>query len=174
MQMEKVSVDQLLEDALASAVLLARPFEVRLESKISAYGQVLGDAARLHQLLGILVDNAVRHSDRGAGVAFEAEVEARHLVLRVRDHGPGIPEDELTHIFERFYRGRRDRQAEGSGLGLAIARWIVEEHRGQITVRSAAGVGSEFTVVLPLLPAERRVPMTRAVEAGGEPAPQIE
>ena len=174
MQMEEVSVDQLLENALASARLLARPFDVRLESKISAYGHVLGDAARLHQLLGILVDNAVRHSDRGAAVTFEAEAEARHLVLRVRDHGPGIPEDELPHIFERFYRGSRDRQVEGSGLGLAIARWIVEEHRGQISVRSAAAVGSEFTVVLPLLPAERRVPLTRAVEAGGEPASQIE
>jgi len=73
-------------------------------------------------------------------------------VAVVEDTGPGIPENELPHIFERFFRGNKPRemQISGTGLGLAIVKEIVELHGGQVTVKSKVGVGTAFTVLLPL------------------------
>ena len=109
---------------------------------------VLVDADRVHQVLINLLDNAVKFTPPGGRVAVSLDMNA----VAVADTGPGIPADELLHIFERFYRGDRSRArqgSDGSGLGLAIAKAIVEAHGGRIWVTSEPGKGSTFYSAFP-------------------------
>jgi signal transduction histidine kinase len=109
---------------------------------------VLGDPARLRQLVMILVDNAIRHSatDGRVGVAVRADSGGASLV--VEDDGPGIRSEDLPHLFERFYRAQ-GAPGGGSGLGLAIAAWIVDRHGGRIEATNRAEGGARFVVRLP-------------------------
>jgi signal transduction histidine kinase len=147
---EPLAVGALLEEAVSSGRLLAVARGVELEAHLEATGMVRGDEVRLRQLFTILLDNATRFSEPPNPVVLRAAAVDSRLRVTVSDRGPGIAESELPRIFNRFYRGADQRQNEGSGLGLAIARWIVQEHGGTISVRSQVGVGSEFTVELPL------------------------
>lgn len=110
-----------------------------------------GDPDRLHQVLGNLVDNAVRHSPDGGQVTIAARaLRGRRAEVAVSDQGPGIPPDELERVFERFFRTDRSRTGSdgGTGLGLAIARSIVDAHGGSIRATNGP-VGSRFVVELP-------------------------
>ncbi len=109
------------------------------------------DRERLVQLLTNLIGNALKFTPRGGAVAVELSQGDEADTIEVRDTGPGIPPDELPHIFERFYRGTNtgDARASGSGLGLAIVRSIVEMHHGTIDVASVIGDGTVFRIHLP-------------------------
>ena len=112
---------------------------------------VLGDPDHLKQLLLILADNAVKYTPAGGRVSLSAHRQNGSLRLVVADSGIGIGPEERERIFERFYRADPARSPGGAGLGLAIARWIAEEHGGDIEVQSSPGQGSTFTVRLPAL-----------------------
>ena len=110
------------------------------------------DRDRMAQVLGNLVDNALRHTSPGGAVTLRAEARGRAVRLVVSDTGEGIGAEHLTHVFERFYRvdTARDRASGGSGIGLAITRALVEAHGGTITAHSdGLGAGSRFEIVLP-------------------------
>ena len=109
------------------------------------------DPMRIRQVLVNLLSNALRYTPGDMEIRVELEVWKRMLVLRVLDRGPGIPEDELPHLFERFYRGdeARTRATGGSGLGLAIAKQWVEAHGGKITASNRSEGGACFTILLP-------------------------
>lgn len=109
------------------------------------------DPARMRQVIGNLVTNALRHTAAGGSVTLEADRDGDGVELRVRDTGSGIAGEDLPHIFDRFYRGdvARDARRAASGLGLAIARSLVEMHGGTIGVESTPGEGSTFTIRLP-------------------------
>ncbi len=117
---------------------------------------VLGDEAALRRVLNVLLDNAFKYTPCPGGmVRLSAEGRDGCAVISVGDNGFGIPEEEQGRIFERFYRVDKARTHDlgGAGLGLSIAQWIVEQHRGRITVESTPGAGSIFRVELPLAPA---------------------
>jgi signal transduction histidine kinase len=109
------------------------------------------DRERLNQLLTNLVGNALKFTPRGGEIVVALAEAPENAVVEVRDSGPGIPETELPHVFDRFFRGTNvgEARASGSGLGLAIVRSIVEMHGGSIRVASSVGRGSTFTVELP-------------------------
>lgn len=109
------------------------------------------DPDRLLQVLGNVVGNALRHTPDGGRIELSSFYDDGRVLLRVKDSGPGIPVDDLPHIFERFYRGDAARPTadSSSGLGLAIARSLVEAHGGQIMAENVAG-GALFTIELPL------------------------
>jgi heavy metal sensor kinase len=130
---------------------------------------VLGSRDALQELLLILVDNALKYTPAGGEVTLGVERQDGEYALRVRDTGVGIAPEDLPHIFERFYRARHVRQHDGTGLGLAIAHWIAEQHGGRITVESALGQGSTFTVWLPI-PAAEPAPAPAAPASSAEPA----
>jgi two-component system OmpR family sensor kinase len=116
--------------------------------------EVVGDADRLGQVFGNLVDNALKHArdeNSGGRVVLQAEHQQALVVCSVTDNGPGIPAEDLSRIFERFYQvdKSRVRRASGAGLGLAIAKEIVQAHGGQIRAESVEGLGTRFTVRLP-------------------------
>ncbi len=118
--------------------------------------QVVGDAARLTQALREILENAIVFSPAGAEVRITAEPAGNHppqwLVITVHDSGPGITEEEMPYIFERFFRGRLadSGHTPGTGLGLSIADEIIRAHGGKITVESKVNQGSHFMLWLPL------------------------
>jgi two-component system, OmpR family, sensor histidine kinase CiaH len=111
--------------------------------------EVEGDALRLRQLVTILVDNAVAHTPPGGGVTVRVRPEGESAVLTVDDSGPGIRDQDLPRVFERFWRAD-NAPAGGTGLGLAIAAWIVERHGGRIAASNRPEGGARFEARIPL------------------------
>lgn len=110
------------------------------------------DPLRLAQILGNLLDNALRHTPPGGVVEITATAADREVIIAVTDNGDGIAAEHLPHVFERFYRAdaARDRQHGGAGIGLAIVKALTEAHGGRITAASRGpGLGSTFTIRLP-------------------------
>lgn len=114
--------------------------------------QVFIDRKRIHQLMVLLIDNAMKYSDEDAVVAISATIEKKKLVLTVADTGRGISEEAKKHVFDRFYREDKtgNRETGGTGLGLSIAEWVVHAHNGKIIVLDNKPKGTIFKVTLPL------------------------
>jgi two-component system NtrC family sensor kinase len=111
---------------------------------------VRGDPYRLRQMIGNLVDNAIKYTPAGGQIVVAAVVEGDQVILRVSDSGPGIPAADQPYIFDRFFRASNvPDDTGGTGLGLAIVKSIVDTHQGRIWVDSELGRGTIFTVVLP-------------------------
>ncbi len=110
----------------------------------------------LYQIVFNLMENGIKYNVPGGSLTVCAHQQEDNALLTIRDTGMGIPEDALTHIFERFYRvdKARSRQTGGSGLGLAIVRAIVQRNRGEITVDSTLGQGTTFTITFPAFDTE--------------------
>ena len=133
--------------------------ELVLENPPPALPGITIDPDRIAQVLGNLVDNALRHTPAGGRVALSAARVPDGVSLTVADTGEGIAAEHLPHVFERFYRAdtARDRHSGGSGIGLAITRAIVEAHGGTVSAQSPGrGGGSRFVVTLPVRPTEPR------------------
>lgn len=150
---QQVELDTLLLDALQQLQVLARG---KVQLRLEEIDQVLvcGDPDRLKQVLVNLIGNAINYTPSGGEVVVSLGKQANRARLTVSDTGPGIPPEDLPHIFERFYRGEksrtRSRDGKGFGLGLSIAYWIVRNHGGLIEVASRQPQGTTFTVWLPL------------------------
>ncbi|MDF2571913.1 MAG: sasA 17 [Sporomusa sp.] len=125
---------------------------ISLVAKIEANVEVVGDKDRLHQLMVILLDNAFKFTSAGGQVTVDCYIANKNAIISVRDTGVGIVPENISRIFDRFFRGdkSRSRNSGGTGLGLAIAKWIVEKHGGKIDVKSALGKGTNFIVSLPI------------------------
>lgn len=146
-------LSDVVTEAADLIVALAEPADLAVDVAIESGIFVRGDAVRLQQVVLNLGENAVKYSQPGGRVTIGLTRDDAQAVLTVTDTGVGIAEEDLPHIFERFYRSRRPAQrAEGTGLGLAIARRTVEAHGGRIAVQSRPGAGASFSVRLPLAP----------------------
>ena len=152
-----VELDTLLLEVLNQMNVLARD-KVQLHLGDIDQVQVCGDQDRLKQVLMNLVGNAINYTPQGGSVTLGLGKDGAQSILTIQDTGQGIPEEDLPHVFERFYRGEksrtRSRDGKGFGLGLSIAYWIVRNHGGRIEVESTEGEGATFTVWLPLADGE--------------------
>jgi PAS domain S-box-containing protein len=128
--------------------------------------RVLGDRDRLEQVLGNLMENAVKYSPDGSEILVSVEDRGDQVITSVADRGIGIPTDELGQVFERFHRGRHVSSTNygGLGLGLYITKQIVERHGGAIWVDSREGQGTTFSFSLPVVPAIEQMPVSAAEE----------
>jgi two-component system sensor histidine kinase KdpD len=143
-QRDWVSVDELLRDAIASVGLPPERVKLAVDRDLP---MILADAAQLERAFANLLENAARHSGEEP-VSVRARASGGRLLVRVVDHGPGIPRAEQERIFEPFVRGGN--ASSGSGLGLAIVRGFVEANGGNVHVESLPGQGASFVVALPL------------------------
>lgn len=145
-----VDLDAVVLDVVSSARQLARGQVLTIDCFEPV--QVRGDEDRLNQLLLILLDNALKYTPAGGTVAVALVCNGDAAEVAVRDTGVGIPESDLPHVFERFYRAdpARGRDPGGTGLGLPIADWIARQHGGHIEIVSRTGEGTTVTVHLPL------------------------
>ena len=144
---EPLDLADVAADATGALAGLAAASDVRIALD-PVPTQVVGDPARLRQLVTILVDNAIRHGPVGGTVGVTVRTEGREAVLTVDDDGPGIPPQDRERVFDRFWRGS-DARPGGTGLGLAIGAWVVAGHGGSIAAVERAGGGSRFVVRLP-------------------------
>lgn len=167
---EPCAVRPLLDEA--AAIVGPRAAEKKLTVAVempAGLPRVQADHGRMIQVLGNLLGNAVRHTDAGGEIVLSAEVvDPATVAIRVRDSGEGIAEEDREHLFNRFWR--RDRaDRSGAGLGLAIVQGIVEAHGGEVQVDSTLGVGSTFSVLLPVVSPEATLPGHPSTPADGRP-----
>ncbi|HBB30595.1 MAG TPA: two-component sensor histidine kinase [Cyanobacteria bacterium UBA8803] len=159
LKLHVVNVDLaiLAEEAIATLSDLATTRRVYLclsygESEFRRSVWVKGDALQLQRVFSNLLINGINHSPRGGKVEVVLESGSAYHVVKVIDNGPGITQEELPHLFERFYQGHSDRQAKGSGLGLYLTRQIIEAHSGTIWAENRIPHGALFGFRLPACP----------------------
>lgn len=159
---KRLSFSDLLQELYMQGCALAETKHIQVDLVHRADSEIIihGDDLRLRQLFLNLLTNAIHYTNEHGRVLIEAELNEEYVIVRISDTGIGISANHLPHIFERFYRTDEDRNRStgGTGLGLAIVKWVVETHAGSIDVESTPGVGSIFTVKLPI---------------DGPPAPQL-
>jgi signal transduction histidine kinase len=114
---------------------------------------MMGNRTNIEELVSNLISNAIRYSPDGGRIVVRADENKDRVKIVVSDTGLGIPEDEIAHIFDRFFRVKNEktRHINGTGLGLAIVKSIVEAHHGSIKVESELGKGTSFSVYFPIL-----------------------
>ncbi len=177
LELHAVDLSQLAVDAAADQSAADRRHAI----SVAAPDPVLvdGDEARLRQVIGNLVRNAVVHTPQGTGLEIITRLEGDAGVVEVVDHGPGIPDEVAARVFERFYRvdRARGRATGGAGLGLSIVSAIVAAHQGRVSLRPTPGGGATFIVEIPVKGRERNPlavldeePELAAAEAPSDPS----
>ncbi|MFT7668280.1 MAG: two-component system phosphate regulon sensor histidine kinase PhoR [Planctomycetota bacterium] len=153
LSMEAVNASDLIQEAETEMADLAGSRRIELRTKMPEEPlAVMVDASAFLMAITNLISNAIQYSPEGAEVQLSARLEGEEVWFDVEDNGPGIPAQELDRVFERFYRidKARSRTLGGTGLGLAIVRHAAAAHGGRVEVKSVLGVGSTFSLVLPV------------------------
>ena len=148
-----VDLDRFLHELEATfrVLSLQRGIHFAVERGENLPNEVLWDADRMNEVLGNLLSNAFKFTDRDGHITLRIEAADQHVQIAVSDSGAGIPPSQLPHIFEKFYQAdNQSPSLAGTGLGLAIAKQIVVAHGGTINAESSVGVGSTFTVTMPV------------------------
>ncbi len=137
-------VERLKYRALATGITIFESYQDGLEMR--------GDLDLLEQAFSNIIENAINYTPSGGTISLTSKKEGEKIIVLISDTGIGIPEDEIPHLFERFYRvnKERSRKSGGTGLGLSIAEWVLSAHDGKIEVKSTLGVGSEFITSFPV------------------------
>ncbi|RKM55617.1 two-component sensor histidine kinase [Butyrivibrio sp. X503] len=158
LEITKVDIEALIEGVLKriKPISMQRDIELVFVCKRTVTAEV--DEVKISQVITNLVENAVKYNKDGGSVKVILDADHQYFTVKVMDSGVGIPEDALEHVFERFYRVDKSRSREigGTGLGLAISKSAVLMHRGTIDVESKLGVGTTFTVKIPLIVATEK------------------
>ncbi|MCM3665336.1 ATP-binding protein [Mesobacillus subterraneus] len=152
LNLESIEIEPYLNRIIHKFHGLAKEKGIELSLKLDAEEQFFRfDPDRIEQVLTNLIDNAIRHVPDSASVVISGRTDERGLYFEVSDQGPGIPEEDLPFLFERFYKAdkSRTRGVSGTGLGLAIAKNIIDAHRGNIAVKSKLGQGTTFSFFIP-------------------------
>lgn len=148
---EEADLSVIAADACTAAVASEPGRPIALDAPVPV--SVFGDRNYLRQAVGNLLSNALKHTPRATAVEVSVRLEGAgtkpEAVVSVRDHGPGLDEAALAHVFDRFWRADTARSGDGAGLGLAIVAAIVAEHGGRVEAANAAGGGAVFTIRLP-------------------------
>lgn len=149
---ESIDIHKFVLQVIEPYSEIAELDEKHFTADLAAEGIVFADRQRLHQLLVILLDNALKYTETGEAIGITTAIKNKQLVISVSDSGRGISDFGKLHVFDRFYREDKSgsRATGGTGLGLTIAKWIVDIHDGKITVDNAEPQGTVFTVTLPL------------------------
>ena len=153
LEFEPTNLAELVRRRVSQADVIARGKNVTLRMDIAeGLPEIEADGRRIEQVVANLLDNALNHTPSGGIVMVAVSRDKDGVLVSVSDTGEGVPAEDLSHIFERFYRvdGARSRKTGGAGLGLAIAKQMVELHGGRIWVESEVGKGSKFSFTLPV------------------------
>lgn len=146
---EPLYVDDLVGDCVRASRILAEERGVTVDVTGSSEQTFSGDDVLLRQMIGNLLDNAIRHARQGGRVAVVLTSAADAITIAISNDGEPVPPDQRLRIFERFVR--LDPHSKGAGLGLPIARWIAEAHGGHLTLEQSSATGTTFVVVLPIV-----------------------
>ncbi len=149
---QEFALDVLIQEVIDQYADIAEFQGKRIYTDTITPIKLIGDKERIHQLLVILVDNSMKFTDEGGTIAINAAANAHTIELEVKDNGIGIPKQDISKIFNRFYQVEQSRtDIEGTGLGLSIAKWIIDKHSGTIRVDSELEKGTRFEITFPKL-----------------------
>ena len=154
LERKPVDLEAVLSAIVERLKLKAADKGVQLQNEATSLPSLIGDGDRLAQVFTNLIDNALTHTPEGGSVRLKAETGFGWVSVHVDDTGSGIPPEELSRIFERFYqldKARSGSMPRGAGLGVAISQEIVQAHGGSLKAQSEVGQGSRFTVRLPIV-----------------------
>lgn len=146
----RINLSDLMDDLYEIAQKIALKKKIHVQFSTTKNIHIYGFKDKLARALLNIIDNAIKYSPSYGEVEIILEKSPSKVLISVIDEGQGIPDEEMPHIFDRFYRGSKTDKVFGSGLGLAIAKSIISLHQGEIRVKSSKGHGSTFVVVLPL------------------------
>lgn len=148
---EKVGVKATLARAVAGAYAKAIDKNISIETEEFADIAVVHDPGWTAEAIGNVLDNGVKYAPAGTSISIRVSELVSYVMIEVEDEGPGIPAEEQSRIFQRFYRGKAEavRKAEGSGVGLYLTRRILEEQGGTVCVKNGRTGGSKFVITLP-------------------------
>jgi signal transduction histidine kinase len=147
---ERIFLDDVAIDAAGAAQVVARQKNVEIVVDDFEEAPIYGDSTLIRQLVMIVLDNAVKFTDPGGEVRVSVSMQRGAPTFAVEDTGIGIKQEEVSLVFQRFFRGENARsRTEGAGLGLSIASWIAREHDATISVQSEAGKGTRVVVAFP-------------------------
>jgi signal transduction histidine kinase len=147
---ERVFLDDIAVDAAGAAEIVARQKDVQLTVDEFEETPIEGDPGLVRQMIMIVLDNAVKFTDAGGQVHVRVSMHGDVPTFVVEDTGVGIKQEELSRVFQRFFRGETARsRTDGAGLGLSIARWIAREHGAEISLTSEAGSGTQVIITFP-------------------------
>ena len=147
---ERVDLCRLVREAVDIYEYVAEEKKIQVVPELPASCEAEVDATRIRQVFANLLDNAIKYTPEGGTVTISAAPRADDAVVKFRDTGIGVPEEEQQKIWERLYRGDKSRSQRGLGLGLSVVKAVIEAHGGKASVTSQPGLGSEFTVLLPI------------------------
>jgi two-component system OmpR family sensor kinase len=145
-----IRLDELVLDSISNLASFAREKSISWQINIDETIELCCHAASLDRAINNLLDNAIRYSHEGGVVRVSIEETETSAILSISDDGCGIMPEDLPKIFDRFYRGDQARTTGGTGLGLSIVKSVIEAHHGYVSVDTASGAGSTFTISIPL------------------------
>lgn len=149
MRMERIDITTDFEEVVYMYTDSLRKEGITLEYTFDdEIPEITGDRGRLKQVFFNLIDNAAKHGSSGGKIETSITSDKDYVIIRIRDYGPGIPQEDLAYVMQKFYKGSS--QSRGSGIGLAIANEVVLAHNGQITIENAEDTGIIVTVKLPI------------------------
>jgi signal transduction histidine kinase len=152
---EHTSMAELLANVIDVYQLVAEEKRITITAKLDSPCTAMVDAVRMRQVFGNLLDNALKYTADGGAVTVTCHSDFSHVSVEFSDTGMGISTEEQPRIWARLYRGDKSRSQRGLGLGLSLVKAIVEAHHGTVSVHSEIGVGSQFTVTLPVTSSKR-------------------
>jgi len=150
-KMIPIKLSDLLEELCDIAEKMALRKQIIIHTSITKHLAVLGFKEKLAQALINIIENAIKYTPMKSSITISLQKDQENAVIVISDTGRGIAEEDMPHIFDRFYRGKKTEKVLGSGLGLAISKSIVTLHHGYITFDSTIGKGSTCTITLPVI-----------------------
>jgi len=140
-----------MEELFELTEKMALKKNIKVSGSFAKNIKVIGFKEKLGRALLNIIDNAVKYTPIKGKIDIVLNKNKYQAILEIKDNGIGIPQKDIPHIFDRFYRGSTKEKTLGSGLGLAITKTIINSHRGEIEVKSKIGNGTVFTINLPLV-----------------------
>ena len=148
------AITDIIGQALKENEAAAAEKEIRINVDVArGLPRIYCDTTQVERAIGNIISNAINYNQQGGLVEIHSGLSnTREFFIDISDSGPGIDEEDMPRIFDKYYRGRESRKKKGTGLGLAIVKAVVEAHGGRVDVKSARGQGSTFTIILPVKP----------------------
>ena len=148
---DKVNIKDIINIVVSNLETLSRNKKIKISNLISSDMIVLGDQNKLIEVFYNIIENAIKYSDENKEISVKAEIKDDFVEIKIIDQGYGIPKTSLGRVTERFFRidPEKSKKVGGTGLGLAIVKHLINQHRGELNIRSELNKGSEFEIKLP-------------------------
>lgn len=149
-QMDKINLSETTKEIIETAKSIAFQKGISIQSQVEPDVYIFGKKDKISRAMINIIDNAIKYTDHNGKISLKLKTDGHSAILKLKDNGIGINEEDLGHVFDRFYRGSTKKKTQGNGLGLAIVKSIVSAHQGTVKAESKQNQGTEIIISLPL------------------------